>query len=182
MLPTSLLPLLSIPVLLGTTVSALGINCRGSGMCTFVHCGGRDCVGQMSDLAFSIPDNATYAPGQKIVCSPVQKLGAGICMFTENYGPATGVEVKAAYEYIMRWGCAKCGSAPFDRAANDVGKGSLTLNVVHKPGCKGICSVSSSMSSSTMASTSVPSTFSTVVPTQQPLAPAGGAAAPGGTS
>ena len=147
--------LLAITALLFNPVTALGINCRGSGMCSFVHCGGRSCVGQMSELTTLIPDNATYTPGEKILCSPVQKFGNGICMFTEFYGPASGVQVKEAFNYILRWGCAKCGSAPFEPAANDVRRGSLTLNVVHKPNCKGICRVSTS-STTTLSATTPP--------------------------
>lgn len=150
--------LIAVPIFFGGVTTALGINCRGSGMCSFVHCGGRTCIGQLSELVVQLPDNATYAPGAHILCSPKQKFGDGICLFTERFGPATGAQVKAAYAYIMRWGCQKCGSAPFDPAGNDVGKGSLTVNVVHKPNCKGICPPPSSSSSSSSLSSMSSST------------------------
>ena len=170
--------LLSIRFLFGGSGSALGIICRGSGMCSLVACGGRSCIAQMYDLVSLLPDNATYAPGAHILCSPKQSLGDGICLFTERYGPASGAQVKAAYDYIFRYGCGKCGSAPFEPAANDVGRGSLTVNVVHNPHCKGICSVSSSSSSSLSSSSFSTRTSSTVplatAPAPVPVTPVAG--------
>jgi hypothetical protein len=144
---STLLGLLTL--LLSTTVSALGINCRGSGLCMNAHCGkqGKNCLNTIGTFLERIDPNATYTNGEKIACALSPHLeplpASAVCAFTqhiEGNNVTTGAEITAAYKRLAMHGCRTCGSAPLDAARNDVELGELTLNyVINNPCGMGDC-------------------------------------------
>ncbi|TFK26856.1 killer toxin [Coprinopsis marcescibilis] len=108
-----------------SSVSALGINCRGNS-----NCGGTLC--QLTDLlaqANRLPDGNIYFPGQHIVCCGDNAIASGLCAFTQSTSEnITGARVKELLQGLVNHGCGKCGSNPFQN--NDVSQGQLTVNWV----------------------------------------------------
>lgn len=60
-----------------SSVTALGINCRGSALCTIGQLGGT--LSGVIDLVGNIPSGDSFGPGQHIACQ------GHLCAFTQNY-------------------------------------------------------------------------------------------------
>lgn len=84
----------------------------------------------------TIPDDKYYSSGQQIACTKCDPPNwAGLCAFTQKMGTTTvaGWYIKEKMKNLKDHGCTDCGSVPI-YPGNDVNKGGLTVNWVHK-GC-----------------------------------------------
>ncbi|KAK7739707.1 hypothetical protein SLS53_005676 [Cytospora paraplurivora] len=105
-----------------TSTSALGINCRGSGLCSGSHV-----LSELNTKVQALPDSNTYANGVHIACV------GHICAFLQNIsGTKTGAEVKQYVQNLLNHGCTTCGSDPTE-PGNNVNDGELIVNYVTSP-------------------------------------------------
>ncbi|KAG5748836.1 hypothetical protein H9Q70_008515 [Fusarium xylarioides] len=106
--------LLALAVTAGLS-DALGINCRGSGLCS----GNKGALGQL--IAH---------------CVDINNIGnhPAICAFYQNIGDRTFslAQTQTFLQQIVDHGCKLCGSVPTD-PGNNVANGQLTVNVVLNP-------------------------------------------------
>lgn len=135
---------------------ALGINCRGSGLCPSNYLAA-DYIGFMLNIAHGLakcnpkssfncgPLNDTdfYQAGANIICLPQGKsfLG-GICAFTQGNvrGPGTlGFQVKQKLQQLSAHGCQVCGSVPLANSNDPAEAGILTVNYISGAACPGLC-------------------------------------------
>ena len=111
-------------------VRDLGINCRGSWLCTKSHA-------DLLRFIQWVPPDRVYSNGQHIVCD------GHFCAFLQDtndtfYGVAIRELLKALLSHCDN---SSCGSIPtewpesFDPRINGI----LTVNYVKKPECQGIC-------------------------------------------
>lgn len=112
---------------------ALGINCRGSGLCGFSDPG---VANALVGYIMEISDDTVYANGQQIACKQ------HICAFLQDVsgGGASGSTIKALAPDIPGHGCKACGSVPLQD--NNVAEGQLTFNQAVAPcndGADGLC-------------------------------------------
>ncbi|EGX95195.1 Killer toxin, Kp4/SMK-like, core [Cordyceps militaris CM01] len=109
--------------------AALGINCRGSGVCNFndaslqvVH----DQVGAL--IAGGGGDRRFNSGGSQ----------GSICAFYQNGASGTARDAYGQLQQLLDHKCRACGSVP-TQPGNDVSKGELTVNFVSKACCGGSC-------------------------------------------
>ncbi|KAL5440260.1 hypothetical protein PMIN07_005071 [Paraphaeosphaeria minitans] len=113
----------------------LGINCRGSVMCT----GCKQPLGDDGMLDFineNLHDDAVFTDDQQIACKSCHIFKQeGLCVFAQKMGQkiVTGLEVKQAVQRLKEHGCKYCGSAPL-YPGNNVNAGEITVNYVSN-GC-----------------------------------------------
>ncbi|RGP81842.1 killer kp4 [Fusarium longipes] len=111
---------------------ALGINCRGSGLCV----GNKGAFSQLVAQVRAIDPNKTFRNGEHITCVDINNIGnhPAICAFYQNIGDRVfSVSQTQTYlQQILDHGCKLCGSVPTD-AGNNVANGQLTVNVVINP-------------------------------------------------
>ncbi|KAF4471800.1 TOX4 [Fusarium albosuccineum] len=124
---------------LATTIGlseALGINCRGSGLCT----GNKGALSQLVAQFRAIDPSTTFRNGEHVTCVGINQLGAhpAICLFYQNIGDRTFTlaQTQAYLQQILDHNCKLCGSVPTD-PGNDVKNGQLTVNVVQSPTKRG---------------------------------------------
>ncbi|OAA52154.1 Killer toxin, Kp4 [Cordyceps fumosorosea ARSEF 2679] len=116
---------------LSSSVSALGINCRGSGLCPSDGAAGN--LINLKAIVDGISDrNRHYNTGQQIACT------GSLCTYFQNGASGTASDASELLQQLRDHGCKKCGSAP-TQPGNDVSKGELTVNVVGDPHCQGAC-------------------------------------------
>jgi hypothetical protein len=134
---------------LSSPVNALGINCRGSGLCSFVINGAitgheakvlADWIQGIEAEGYTpvtINSDRIYKNGEQIACY----IRSSICAFLQDTpNGATGAEVRKLARFIPDHGCTVCGSVPTDFPnTNDVKKGQLTFNYVRSSCGNGIC-------------------------------------------
>lgn len=132
MQPTTLLPVLA------GSVSAIGINCKGSSECGVT--GGRST--DILRTVQHIDGGRTYYNGQRIACWD-SRLGTGLCAMLKSTGGIKGDLIKTLVQDIVNHGCTKCGSVPvfYNSGDNDASHhGELTINYVSSTGgCNGLC-------------------------------------------
>lgn len=114
---------------LAGTSSALGINCRGSGLCA----SNKGLLGQAQGQLRGMDQNQQFSDGQHITCvkSSVTIGNPSLCLFYQNTGGrkwTVGQTVNFVQDLINH-GCGACGSVPTD-PGNDVKNGQLTANMV----------------------------------------------------
>ncbi|CAM6093128.1 unnamed protein product [Calypogeia fissa] len=117
------LALLFAVLLLGAagSTSALGINCRGSGICASKS---SHTMSEINTAVQALNDGNIYSNGQHIVCV------SSICAFLQNVsGTKTGAQIKGYVQALLQHGCNVCGSDPTE-PGNDVNQGELTVNYV----------------------------------------------------
>lgn len=113
------------------SVSALGINCRGSGLCPSDGAAGN--LINLKAIVDNIGDrNRHYNTGQQIACT------GSLCAFYQNGASGTAGQASGLLQQLLDHGCKKCGSCP-TQPGNDVSKGELTVNIVGSPSCQGAC-------------------------------------------
>ncbi|ROW03860.1 hypothetical protein VPNG_07270 [Cytospora leucostoma] len=118
----SQLLLATVAGLATTTSAALGINCRGSSLCSGDHV-----LSELNTKVQALPDSNTYGNGVHIACV------GHICAFLQNIsGTKTGAEVKQYVQNLLNHGCKTCGSDPTE-PGNNVDNGELTVNYVSSP-------------------------------------------------
>ena len=112
----------AIAVLAATTqVTALGVNCRGSGLCSSCRA---HALSEINTQIQALNDNNQYPNGQHIACS------GSCCAFLQNIsGTKSGRDVKGYIQQLLAHGCTKCGSQPTE-PGNNVNTGELTVNYV----------------------------------------------------
>ncbi|KAH7186243.1 killer toxin Kp4/SMK [Fusarium flagelliforme] len=106
---------------------ALGINCRGSGLCV----GNKGAITQMAGQLRVIDSSKTFSAGEHITCVEIDNIGdPSICLFYQQTGDLrfTVAETQALFQQILDHGCKLCGSVPLD--GRDVKNGELTVNAV----------------------------------------------------
>ncbi|MCJ1270483.1 hypothetical protein MMC22_010380 [Lobaria immixta] len=149
--------------------SALGINCRGSGLCrlaTWDNKSSESIIQILRDAVWaSDKDPSTvYNSGDHIICvganQPVTiSAGAGskgvtgtftlngniheggICLFPQG-AALTLAQIRPLTDSLLEHGCGTCGSVPIhlvDQHSNDPAPGILTFNYVKNPYCDRNC-------------------------------------------
>ncbi|KAG5759440.1 hypothetical protein H9Q69_006708 [Fusarium xylarioides] len=111
---------------------ALGINCRGSGLCS----GNKGALGQLIAQVRAIDPNRTFRNGEHVSCVDINNIGnhPAICAFYQNIGDRTFslAQTQTFLQQIVDHGCKLCGSVPTD-PGNNVANGQLTVNAVLNP-------------------------------------------------
>lgn len=105
-------------------VTALGINCRGSSLCSGR---GNAMVTLRDGINRDIDRSRQYSQGQEIACTD-----NNICAFVQNYdGTVSGDKIANLMPYLVDHRCGTCGSVPLNYPnSNDVSQGELTVNYV----------------------------------------------------
>ncbi|OAQ83864.1 Killer toxin, Kp4/SMK-like, core [Purpureocillium lilacinum] len=116
--------------------TALGINCRGSGGCTFNDAKLSDVLTQVKQIQAQGNGGHHYAQGVQLACAQGQY--SSICAFYQNGASGTADRAAELLQGLIDHGCSECGSNP-TQPGNDVSKGELTVNIVSAPCCKGAC-------------------------------------------
>ncbi|CAK7270434.1 hypothetical protein SEPCBS119000_004087 [Sporothrix epigloea] len=116
--------------------SALGINCRGSGMC-LVGAQMTDVQSQIGDMIASGNGDRWFNTGDQIACAKGQEFDS-TCAFFQKGASGTAQQAFDHIQNLLDHGCGTCGSDPTEDG-NDVSTGELTVNAVHNPCCKGDC-------------------------------------------
>ncbi|GKU16525.1 unnamed protein product [Fusarium langsethiae] len=111
---------------------ALGINCRGSGLCV----GNKGALSQLIAQVRAIDPSKTFSNGEHISCVDINNIGnhPAICAFYQNIGDRTFSlsQTQTFLQQIVDHGCKLCGSVPTD-PGNNVANGQLTVNAVINP-------------------------------------------------
>jgi hypothetical protein len=111
-----------------SAVTALGINCQGSGLCASNDGILNTALGQLRGM----DQNQQFSDGQHIVCveSPVTITNPSLCLFYQMTGRSWTVSQTVWFvQSLLDHGCGACGSIPTD-SGNDVNNGELTANMV----------------------------------------------------
>ena len=110
-------------------VSALGINCRGSGLCV----GNKGLLGEAQAQLRGMDQNKRFADGQHVTCvqSSVSIGDPSLCIFYQktNGRSWTVGQTVSFVQALLDHGCGACGSVPTD-PGNNVNNGMLTANMV----------------------------------------------------
>ncbi|PVI04870.1 killer toxin [Periconia macrospinosa] len=129
--------LLAILVLfLPSLTTALGINCRGSAMCT----GCKHPLVDLLSLTTTLPDTSSFKNGAQVACASCHMTKReGTCVFIKNLvgegRSVSGKQVKEAMERLRGHGCGYCGSAPVREGGDgEDGDGEVVVNFVTE-GC-----------------------------------------------
>lgn len=125
------------------SVSALGINCEGSGYCSPIvgNPGANNHpLPEMADyIDYGIDDNRWYGEGEHIACDQ----GSAVCAFVQKASGAWGSDIARLVRDLANHGCTVCGSVPLGfPGTNDVNNGEVTFNFVgldDMGSCSGLC-------------------------------------------
>jgi hypothetical protein len=142
---------LLIPVIflqLIPAAAALGINCRGSSICTQ---GSFVVADNLTTYISSIDQGRWYKNGEHIACEisvfETEAIGDTpattdiycFCAFLQNTRGAWGSDILRLAHYIPDHGCNTCGSVPyFYPSDNNVRHGELTYNYASSCGGSGL--------------------------------------------
>ncbi|KAK3187651.1 hypothetical protein K4F52_003709 [Lecanicillium sp. MT-2017a] len=114
---------------LASTSAALGINCRGSGLCS----GNKGLLGEAQAQLRGMDQNKRFTDGQHVTCvqSSVTIGNPSLCIFYQKTnGRSWTVGQTVDYvQALLDHGCGACGSVPTD-PGNNVNNGDLTANMV----------------------------------------------------
>lgn len=108
--------------------NALGINCRGSGLCT----GSKGILGQAQGQLRALDQNQQFSDGQHITCVKTSNIGEpSLCIFYQktNGRKWTVAQTVNYVQQLIDHRCEACGSVPTD-SGNNVNNGELTANMV----------------------------------------------------
>ncbi|CEF75998.1 hypothetical protein FGSG_10551 [Fusarium graminearum PH-1] len=123
--------LLALAATIGLS-DALGINCRGSGLCS----GNKGALSQLIAQVRAIDPSKRFGNGEHVTCVDIDNIGnhPAICAFYQGIGDRTFSlsETQTFLQQIVDHGCKLCGSVPTD-PGNNVANGQLTVNVVINP-------------------------------------------------
>lgn len=130
-------------------IDALGINCRGSLICSkdfnsvprlwqaIVHgTAGAYCPGG------PINDFIPWKAGEHIGCISFPPGAGSMCLFMQGNVPALGIPgivIKERLGDLVEHGCTSCGSVPLSGNNEPDELGILTVNYVAEPQCRGVC-------------------------------------------
>ncbi|TWU73330.1 hypothetical protein ED733_004635 [Metarhizium rileyi] len=113
--------LLLLLLLLVSSAAALGINCRGSGVCSFNSASMQVVHDQIGNLI------AEGGGDHQIACSHGSQ--GSVCAFYQNGASGTARDAYKWVQGLLDHKCRQCGSIP-TQPGNDVSKGELTVNYV----------------------------------------------------
>ncbi|PHH60619.1 hypothetical protein CDD81_1409 [Ophiocordyceps australis] len=116
--------------------AALGINCRGSGFCSFNTASLQTVHDQVGVLVATGGRDRHFNSGQQIACSHGSQ--GSVCAFYQSGASGSAQDAYGQLQQLLNHGCRQCGSVP-THPGNDVSKGQLTVNYVSKPCCEGDC-------------------------------------------
>ncbi|KAJ6441632.1 KP4 killer toxin [Purpureocillium lavendulum] len=119
-----------------SSAAALGINCRGSGVCSFNNAKLQTVYNQVGNMIAEGGRDRHFNEGQQLACS--QGSQGSVCAFYQNGASGSAQEAYGQLKALMDHGCQQCGSIP-TQPGNDVSKGELTVNYVGNPCCEGDC-------------------------------------------
>ena len=127
--------------------AALGINCRGSALCSDARAGKNAASRLQSFINAGIQGNRVYRNGEHIACVDRTSLAApsgGFCAFLQGTNrDVNGNNIRDLIGQIVGHGCKVCGSVPIDfPGSNDPKNGILTVNYVSStdnPCPEGLC-------------------------------------------
>lgn len=152
-----------------TSTSALGINCRGSGLCDRATSTSKDgkIVQILRDAVYgsTLDPTTTFNDGDHIICISQTETVTITAEAGVEYEGATGTfglsgdasinaggiclfpqhtslqlsDIRTLADKILEHGCSTCGSVPKDWQSNDPTDGILTFNYVENPFCDGQC-------------------------------------------
>jgi hypothetical protein len=161
--------LFSLVVLLFSNWSlALGINCRGSGVCPLATFENKQDVNILRALrneiySTNLPLDTTFANGEHITCvgnSIAISIGpeyislsggipaGAVCAFAQNLGDGYGLtleQIRVLADAVVAHDCDTCGSVPISFLNGENGNvddGELTFNFVSDENCTGNCIMS----------------------------------------
>ncbi|KAF4335778.1 TOX4 [Fusarium beomiforme] len=106
---------------------ALGINCKGSGLCV----GNKGDISNLAAQVRALDPSKTFSDGEHIACVDINNLGnPSLCLFYQKVGDRkfSVSETQTFLQQIIDHGCGLCGSTPID--GRDVNNGELTANAV----------------------------------------------------
>ncbi|KAI4957379.1 hypothetical protein J4E86_004517 [Alternaria arbusti] len=122
----------------------LGINCRGSAMCTLSTCD--ISLSKIKSYIDTIDDKEEWGNGDQIACNLCSGCSNpdkcdGLCAFPQKLKAdekVNGSLIKSKINDLVNHKCSRCGSCP-TKPGNDVNAGEITVNYVTS-GCKeGVC-------------------------------------------
>ncbi|KAK9437838.1 killer toxin, Kp4/SMK-like, core [Metarhizium brunneum] len=119
-----------------SSAAALGINCRGSGVCSFNDASLQVVHDQIGNLIAGGGGDRHFNQGQQIACSHGSQ--GSVCAFYQNGASGSARDAYGQVQGLIDHRCRQCGSIP-TQPGNDVSKGELTVNYVGKPCCEGDC-------------------------------------------
>ncbi|KAK3331574.1 Kp4-domain-containing protein [Cercophora scortea] len=113
---------------------ALGINCRGSALCSDAR-SGSNAASRLQGYINNIQGNRVYHNGEHIACVARGSLispNGGFCAFLQYTNrDVNGAAIKNLIAAIVGHNCKVCGSVPIDfPGSNDPKNGILTVNYV----------------------------------------------------
>jgi hypothetical protein len=115
--------------LAASMITALGINCRGSGLCP----GNKGILAQAQGQLRGMDQSQTFTEGQHITCveSSVSIGDPSLCIFYQRTSGRkfTVAQTLQHVQNLLDHHCAACGSDPTD-PGNNVANGMLTANMV----------------------------------------------------
>lgn len=123
---TSLLATLAAAA--GLASASLGINCRGSGLCS----GNKGLLGSAQGQLRGMDQNKKLRDGEHATCvqSSVTIGDPSLCIFYQNTGREWTIGQTVNFvQNLLDHGCSACGSVPVD-PGNNVKNGQLTANMV----------------------------------------------------
>ncbi len=132
--------LLTLTAALASTTAALGINCRGSGLCA----SNKGLLGEAQAQLRGMDQNKRFTDGQHVTCvqSSVTIGNPSLCIFyqkTNGRSWTVGQTVQYVQD-LLDHGCGACGSVPTD-PGNNVNNGELTANMVTNAARRGMDNV-----------------------------------------
>ncbi|MCJ1264433.1 hypothetical protein MMC22_004305 [Lobaria immixta] len=116
--------------------SALGINCRGSGVCKITSSEPVDVAESLHQAVFASKKNSStiFRDHQHITCEQYSS--------TPDGADLTLAQIRPLFDALLAHNCRICGSVPIhfvDWKSNDPRWGILTINYVKKADCAGNC-------------------------------------------
>lgn len=146
---TTILTVLFLDLVFFSIIEALGINCRGSIVCTQSF----DTVSKLSQAVVHgtagaycpggpISDLILWKTGRHIACISYPSGAGSICLFMQGNVPAWGIPgnvIKERLRDLVKHGCTSCGSVPLSGDNEPDELGILTVNFVAQPQCRGVC-------------------------------------------
>ncbi|CAK7269827.1 hypothetical protein SEPCBS119000_003770 [Sporothrix epigloea] len=118
------------------SATALGINCRGSTVCSGAENGLQTIHEQISDMVNSGNGGRWFNEGDMIACYGFQT--GSICAFYQKGASGTAQQALDHVQKLLDHGCRACGSDP-TQDGNNVNAGELTVNAAGSPCCVGTC-------------------------------------------
>ncbi|PHH89086.1 hypothetical protein CDD83_6681 [Cordyceps sp. RAO-2017] len=123
-------------LLLVSGAAALGINCRGHGICKVNDASLQSIRDQVGVMMAEGARDKVFQSYQPIACA--RGTRGSICAYYQHGAFGKATDVYKQLHTLLDHGCNQCGSVP-TKPGNDVAYGELTINYSPKPCCDGNC-------------------------------------------